>query len=499
MNISKNKFKVNILLILSVSAIALVIGLSIWQDAFLESGLLCLAIMAGLIALAIVLTRPVWFLYLLSFFIPFSQSVPLINIAGRNLHIGFDTVVIIIIMIGYIIRLLVKKIDIVVFDKALKWLLIWWFWNLCMLALTATQLSGVPRADAVIVFLRWSQYIPIFFIVLNMNVSSTQVKTVLWVCAICAVLITFVNIFEFFIIGVDYTKIRGTGLAVKSLFIEGAHTNYNISAAYLATVGLAITPFLLLTRNWRKLSGITIMLFLLIGIWMTSSRSGLFACIFGFLFLGMFYFRRALSYSMITLVPLGMAGLWFLRESSLVRNVFELRYIPQALPMLLGADLQSLGLPLSAGGGVQRLFLWGEAFRFFMQSPIWGHGFRATRWSMGPSAYFTADSYYLEMLADTGLVGLMFFFLFAGTLYMSAIRLHKLARENAFLRKFSIGYQAAFVGLMFVNLFGGMFMSQKIWGIFILLSALMCNQLHRLRKMQKGKTFTININRKDLK
>lgn len=457
--------------------------LNTWHDVFLESGLLCLAIMAGLIALAIVLTRPVWFLYLLSFFIPFSQSVPLINIGGRNLHIGFDTVVISIIMIGYITRPLVKRKDIIVFDKALKWLLIWWFWNLCMLALTAIQLSGAPKSDAVIVFLRWSQYIPVFFIVLNMNITPTQVKTVLWICTICGVLIGFVNIFEFFIIGVDYTKIRGAGLAVKSLFIEGAHTNYNISAAYLATVGLAIAPFLLLTRNWRKRLGlIIIMIVLLIGAWLAASRSALLAFILGLVFLGMFYFRRTLAYSTITLLPLAMAALWFLRDSRVVHNFLKLAYIPQALPLLLGADLQSLGLPLNAGGGVQRLFLWGEAFRFFMQSPIWGHGFRATRWSMGPSAYFTADSYYIEILADTGLIGLIFFLFFAGTLYMSAIRLYKLARGDAFLRKFSIGYQAAFVGLMFVNLFAGMFMSQKIWGIFILLSALVCNQLHLLRR-----------------
>ena len=58
MNIPKNKFEVNILLILSVCAIVLIIGLSIWHNVFLESGLLCLAIMAGLITLAIVLTKP---------------------------------------------------------------------------------------------------------------------------------------------------------------------------------------------------------------------------------------------------------------------------------------------------------------------------------------------------------------------------------------------------------------------------------------------------------
>jgi O-antigen ligase len=334
------------------------------------------------------------------------------------------------------------------------------------------------------VFLRWSQYIPVFFLVLNMDLRSEQIGTFVKTCVVAGVLMAGVTIVEALFIGVDYAQIRGPGLVTRGLFIADQVANYNISAAYMAVVALLIAPFMLATKQNRKWRVALILVFLLAGLWLTTSRSALFALVIGFAFVGMLYFPRLFIRSAIVLVPLGTAGLWLLRDTRSVQNWMKLRYIPQALPMLLGASFESTGLPPYAGGGVARLSLWGKTIRFFAQSPFWGRGFRATRWSMGPSAYFTADNYFLEILADTGLIGLILALLFLSTLYVSAIRLHKLARKKAFLQAFSIGYLMAFVGLVVINLFGGMFMSQKIWGTFIILSAVLCNQLHVEQKQR---------------
>ena len=474
--------EINAWLILLVCAIALVVGLSVWYDALPGAALLCLAVVVGVIAFALALTRPALLLYLLCFLIPFSQSIPAVRIAGRTLHIGFDTIVIGVIVLGYIGRMMGGGTAVYVVDKTFTRLLIWWGWNLCMLGLTATRLSGTLMADAVIVFVRWSQYIPVFFLVLSMDLRSKQVKRLVKICVVAAILMAGVNVLEVSVIGVDRTQVRGTGLIVKGLFVEDAQANYNVSAAYLATVALLFAPFGLAGHKQRKRLGILIVVLLLAGIWLTTSRSGLFAVIIGFVFLGILYFPRTFVYSVIIFVPLGTAGLWFLKDTRTVQTLLKLRYIPQALPMLLGASFESTGLPPTAGGGVARLSLWGETIRFFAQSPLWGHGFRATRWSKGALDYFTADNYFLEILTDTGLIGLILALLFLGALYTSAIRLYRLAGENIFLQKFSIGYLGAFVGLMVINLFAGMFMSQKIWGIFILLSAVLCNQLHRERR-----------------
>jgi len=85
MNMPKYEFEVNIFLILSACAIVLVLGLSIWHGVFAEAALFGFAVLTGIIALAIVLTKAIWFLYLLALLIPFSQSVPIINLAARNL------------------------------------------------------------------------------------------------------------------------------------------------------------------------------------------------------------------------------------------------------------------------------------------------------------------------------------------------------------------------------------------------------------------------------
>ena len=422
-------------------------------------------------------------LYLLTFAIAFSQSVPLINIDGRNLHIGFDTIVIFIIIVCWAIRMLSKGKHIIVFDNASKWILILWFWNLVMLIVTIMKFSGAPRAVAVFVFLRWSQYIPLFFIVLNIDLSTKQIKNILLICGVAAFLTCVINIIEFFIVGLDYTTERGTTLAAKSFFIEDAQLNYNITAVYLMIVGLVLTPFIILSRTWKNLSIITFFLLLVTGIWLTSSRSALIGLLLGLIFLLIVYVRHGIAYTAIILLPIVMVAVYFLRDSFFVQNLLKLQYIYQALPMLMGEDMLSLGLPEIAGGGVHRLFLWGEAFRFFMNSPLWGNGF----YTLEPLTSLTADNYYLEMLANTGLIGLMCFFLFVRRLFISSIQLHNSNRGNELLKKFSIGYQAAFVGAMFINLLGGMFMAQRIWGIFILFSAIVCNQLHALRKSERQK------------
>jgi hypothetical protein len=485
---SEFQIEVNPWLILLACGMVLFIGLSAWYDALPIMALLCLAIVIGIFAFVVSTTKPVGLLYFLCLLIPFSQSVPLFHIAGRTMHIGFDTIVIGIILLGYTARMMVIGRAKYIIEKSCVWLFVWWGWNLCMLALMITRSSGISRSDAVFVFLRWSQYIPVFLLVLNTKLQPMQAKMFVKICVVAGSLMAAATVLEGLVIGVDITQVRGAGLISEGLFTEGSVANYNIVAAYLATVALLFAPFVLSAHKRRKWLGTLIVVFLLVGIWLTTSRSGLFAVMLGFFFLGLSYFPRTFIYSVITFGPLGLGSLWLFRDTHAVRNLLKLRYIPQALPMLLGASLESLGLPPTAGGGVKRLYLWGETLRFFAQSPLWGHGFRATRWSKGVTVYFTADNYYLEILADTGIIGLTLALLFFGTLYVSAVRLYRLARkrESIFLQKFSIGYLAAFVGLMMINLFAGMFMTQKIWGGFILLSAVLCNQLHRERRRQFG-------------
>jgi len=467
-------------------ATALVVGLSVWQDVLLDVGLLCLAVLTGLFALAVLLSRPVLFLYFLCFLIPFSQSIPTIDIAGRTLHVGFDTIVIGVILLGYLLHMLVRGKARFVGGRAGRALLIWWGWTLCTLVLGVVHYSGAARADAVIVFLRWSQYIPVFFLVLSTDLQPRQIKTFIALFAIAGILMAGVNLMEDLVIGVDRTLVRGTGLVVRGLFLEDAQPNYNVAAAYLAIVVLLLTPFVLGAKRWRKLLGTLMLLFLLAGIGVTTSRSGLLAAAAGFVYMGLFFYPHTFFCLSLLAVPLTIVGLSTLKDTLALKAWLQLRYIPQALPLLLGASFESLGLPLSAKLGVSRLARWGLGARLFAQSPLWGNGFYATRWSQGSEVrFFTVDNYFLEMAADSGLIGILVALLFLGAVYIAARRLFKLAGEDAVLRRFSIGYMATFVGLMVVSLTGSMFMSQKIWGAFVLLSALVCNQLHRQISRQK--------------
>ncbi len=421
--------------------------------------------------------KPVFLLYILAIIIPFSQSIPAVNIAGRDMHIGFDTVAIYIILTVYVTRMLIDQKQIIVFDRASKLLFAWWCWVLIMVLFSIVSGSRNQAIDAVIVFLRWSQYIPVFFVIINMKISVKQLKVIIAICLVASLLINLSNIIEFFV-GINYSVDRGASLIMRSMFIENAQRNYNISAAYLAVVTLVLIPLF-----FKRHSSILVWLFLLFsgfGIFVTSSRSGFIALIIGILFLGLKKYHRQLLFSLLVIFPLLLSVFWYFHDTHLIRNLLKFRYLPQALPLLFGADLQSLGLPEIAGGGVYRLFLWGESFRYFIQSPLFGHGYRATRWSEGIYRYFTADNYYLEMLSDTGIIGIAFLFFFLFHLYKSAKMLSKYSTDH-FIANFALGYQAAFIALLFINMTAGMFMAQRIWGTFILFSALLCNQLHSLQ------------------
>lgn len=462
-----------------------VVSVGVWSDSLPFIVLLAAALVMGLAIFAVAVARPVYSFYFLFFLIPFSQSIPTIQGAGRTLNIGFDTIVIGIILLAYAVRAVAVGKLVFLPHKAAIVLLAWWVWNLGMLGLTTVRLSGTPVVDALIVFLRWSQYVPVFLVILHTDMRPGQAKTFVRICVVAALLMGSVNLLEELIIGVDRTQIRGTGLVTRGLF-TGEGANYNVGAAYTMIGLLLLTPFALTAPKARKRLGLLAIGFLLASIWVTTSRSGLLGAFIGLVFLGLFYFPRTLVCYTAASLPLAGVVLWHLKDSMIVTKLLELRYIPQALPMLVGKSIESLGLPHRALGGVARFSRWGEALLLFYQSPLWGNGFRATRWSRGPTGYFTADNYYLETMADTGIVGLALALMFLGVLYACAIRLFKLSKDNVDLRAFAVGYQGALVAVVFVNIFAGMFMSQKIWGTFLVLSAVLCNQLRAKAQTARG-------------
>jgi hypothetical protein len=206
----------------------------------------------------------------------------------------------------------------------------------------------MPRSDAIFVFARWSQYIPIFFLVLNEDLEPAQVGAIVKSCVLAALLVAVAVVLEALVIGVDRTQVRGAGLISEGFFTEGSVANYNVVAAYLTTVALLFAPFALSARKRRKRFGILAVMLLTTGVWLTTSRSGLLAFLVGFVFLGVRYFRRRLLLAGVTLVPSLMVGMWFLRDTSTVRAYLKMRYFPQALPMLFGASFASTGIPASA-------------------------------------------------------------------------------------------------------------------------------------------------------
>ncbi|NPV06368.1 MAG: O-antigen ligase family protein [Anaerolineae bacterium] len=267
---------------------------------------------------------------------------------------------------------------------------------------------------------------------------------------------------------------RGAAGATRGLFVEGA-ANYNVVAAYLTFVALVMLPLAVKAGHqwrarWTAWFGLMVT-----GVVLTSSRSAVLALLATAGLYGWRYLpRRTLQLAALAL-PVVVVGAYVMRGSALVVALAKLRYLPAALPMLAGTEADYLGIPPWALGTVSRFGQWRLTWDLVAQSPIWGNGLRYTRWSLGADQYFTADNYYLETLADTGAVGLLLLCALLAGLYLRARRAYTFIRPGDYLRLLTVGYVMALVALVLMNLVGGLFASQKVWGTFIFVSGMLCS------------------------
>lgn len=96
-----------------------------------------------------------------------------------------------------------------------------------------------------------------------------------------------------------------------------------------------------------------------------------------------------------------------------------------------------------------RLILWEEAWRMFTESPLLGQGFNTFR----SGEYRDTHNYYMKMLAELGILGLL---VFLWLLYISFIMGLKLYQESNdwLLKGLGLGFAACVVSVAVTNVFG---------------------------------------------
>jgi putative inorganic carbon (HCO3(-)) transporter len=102
---------------------------------------------------------------------------------------------------------------------------------------------------------------------------------------------------------------------------------------------------------------------------------------------------------------------------------------------------------------VSRLAIWGAAFSVFARAPVLGAGFGNLRTTLGgllglPESWAgDAHNLYLELLAETGIVGLVLFLFLIAVALLAALRQYRNSRDECG-RIVAVAVFAAIVGVL---------------------------------------------------
>ncbi len=303
----------------------------------------------------------------------------------------------------------------------------------------------------------------VYFLTKSMLRSRTDVVRLLDLLLVIAVINSIFGLAQFVFeidlmpaLGYSYGDFawRGTGgyLKAPGTLGSGAIMTAYVGALLLIVLSLVVPSHNLAIRLDMPTSYISLLLrsrftqyitlsTLLVGVLVSSARSGYLALLAGGCFLFLFS-RRFQRGSIRYLLVLGM-------------SLFTMDVVTQGFIRNQVASLLSKGALMKSIESMQaRPVVYQRAFdEYFSQAPLLGIGLGTTG---APSARtaallatgkLTVESFYVKLLVETGLIGFAIFLFLIAVLFHSAFRISK-SINDPFLTRVSVGITAALVVLL---------------------------------------------------
>ncbi|HLK53293.1 MAG TPA: O-antigen ligase family protein [Candidatus Angelobacter sp.] len=118
----------------------------------------------------------------------------------------------------------------------------------------------------------------------------------------------------------------------------------------------------------------------------------------------------------------------------------------------------------------ERIVLWEDAMGLFKQNPVTGTGFQTYGYMGRVSGFRDTHNYYIKVLAETGVVGLLLYLVLLWKLFRAGTGLF-FGTDDPFWRAISLGFLGVLVSLIVMNFFGDRWTYQQVDGYFWLLLA----------------------------
>ena len=426
--------------------------------------------------------------YLLFVLIPFSQSVPLFSIGGRAVNIGQHTVLIAILIVLSLFfgNSKLKNIN----EPAAKALLFLMCWSLLTVFAMSLSAPSYAVSNSVVTWFRWVQFFPIFLLIVYGRCSRRDFKVIVRILIFIGGFIALWALYQSFFPSEFATKyFRGPVTFTQPLFRETTlaevinpetgyymgSANYNIAGTYSAIAALMSIPFVLKGyfidgKNRATTLQWSFLLLLAAGVFVTTSRSSLLCLVIGSYLIFFNGSLKQLMKMVLLISSLIILTIIFFSEAGVISMVVETAiFLPEASVLVLdGFDYsQDMGFSANVYGAAKRFLTVLDAFSTFLANPIMGVGFFG--YSYHSPEFGTAENFYLQLLAETGFFGLLFFIVF---LYLISRYFNNVFSPGSFEYRYQIGFRAVFYGVLIANLTGTIFYDHRIWGIFLFLSAI---------------------------
>lgn len=111
----------------------------------------------------------------------------------------------------------------------------------------------------------------------------------------------------------------------------------------------------------------------------------------------------------------------------------------------------------------ERLTLWRDALDMFKRNPVTGTGFNTYEFMHRVGSYQDTHNYYLKVLAETGLVGMILFLMLLRMLFKVGWRLYRSA-DDPFWSALATGFTAMVACAIVLNFFGDRWSYQQVDG-----------------------------------
>ncbi|MBW2003990.1 MAG: O-antigen ligase family protein [Deltaproteobacteria bacterium] len=338
---------------------------------------------------------------------------------GRGITLRFDDILLAIIGFSWFLKTAIRK-ELGLFLRSPLNRPIAYYVTVCLVATLFGLMMGRVRGLTGFFFvLKYFEYFIVYFMVVNHLRDKRQIERFVMAMLIVSVIVCIVAI----------AQIPGGG-RVSAPF-EGEVGEPNTLGGYLVLM-LSITLGLLLTYGSKKqkVLFVTLTVFIVISLLATLSRSSWLAL--GPMLLALIYFSKKRMVILVPLILIAVLSPFILPANVKKRALFTFTQRQERGQIEVG------GLRIDTSASA-RLRSWKNVLtRDFIKHPILGYGV---------TGYSFLDAQYPRVLAETGLVGFVFFVWLLAAVFKNALYAYRNTSDPLF-SGLSLGYLVGFVAML---------------------------------------------------